>query len=87
MRCCSNFNHDKLKKKAVEGEVDVSTLLRVLIHWSDHLTPGQDEAHFRVNFNRLDVFVRNSVGAVLSPLLLAAYSTGIACGSGSLSTV
>lgn len=64
MCCCWNFNHDKSKKK-VEGEVDVSTPLCVLVHRLHHLTPEQDRVHFRVNFSRFDVFIRNGVGAVL----------------------
>lgn len=69
MRCYPNFNHDKFKKKAAEEEVDVSTLLCALIHRSRHLTSGKDDVHFRVNFNRLDVFIRNSVGAAPSAVV------------------
>ncbi|KAF9792413.1 hypothetical protein BJ322DRAFT_998384 [Thelephora terrestris] len=39
-RCCSNVDHDEIKKKPMEEEAD-------------------DEVHFRVNFNRFDVFIRN----------------------------
>lgn len=87
MHHCSNLNHDKFKKKAVEEEVDVSTLLCVLALRPHHLTLGQDEVYFRVNFNRFDVFIRNNVRNILRPLLLVVYSTGIACGSSSIATI
>lgn len=59
----SNCNHDRFKKKAAE-EVDVSILVFFLVVPSQ-LTPKQDSVHFRVNVNKFDVYIRNSVGIVL----------------------
>lgn len=59
----SKYNRDKFKKKATE-EVDVSNLVVFLVV-STQLTPKQDNVHFRVNVNKFDVYIRNSVGIIL----------------------
>ena len=58
-----NYHHDKFKKKAAE-EVDVSILAPPPVV-SSHLTPKQDNVHFRVNVDKFDVYIRNSVGVIL----------------------
>lgn len=83
MCCWSNFNHDKSKKKATEEEVDVSILLSDLVYRSCHLMLEQVEIYFRVNFNRFDVLIRNSVGAVSRQSPPVTYPAEAACGSGS----
>jgi len=59
----SNYNRDKFKKKTAE-QVDVSILVFLLVV-SSQLTLKQDNVHFRVNVNRFDVYIRNSVSIIL----------------------